>query len=77
MLSRSSFHYALIYSFLDIGQTHLIHLPRCLLATASPKVFETSFAFFHWSPGFMAIYKLLFPNHHFRKHVTSHMTVMS
>ena len=33
--------------------------------------------YFHWSPGHMAIYKLLLANYHSRKHVTSHMIVMS
>ena len=33
--------------------------------------------YFQWSPGHMAIYKLLLVNYHSRKHVTLHMMVMS
>ena len=33
--------------------------------------------YFHWSPGCMAIFKLLFVNYHSRKHVTSHTFVIS
>ena len=43
MLTRSSFHYALNFSFLDISQTHLTHLPRCSLATTSPKFSQDLF----------------------------------
>ena len=55
----------------------LTHLPKCSLGTMSPNFLRLPFQYFHWSPGHMAIYKLLWANYHSRKHVTSHTFVMS
>ena len=67
----------LTFSCLDIGQTHLTHLPKCSMATTSPKFLRPLSHYFYWSPGYTAIYKLLLANYHSRKHVTLHTIVLS
>ena len=66
----------LTFSYLDIGQTHLTHLPRHSLVTTSPTFFETLSQYCHWSLSHMAIYRLLLATYHSRKHVTLHMIVI-
>ena len=75
--TSSCLHVVLTLGYPDIGQNTLDTFTQMLIGNHVTQIFLRPLSHnFHWSPGHMAIYRLLLAKYHFRKHVTSHMIVM-